>query len=138
MRWRPHLPESGQHHTPGPSVTSTLPSGPASLAGTAWKAVTVAGQPVVTGHEPTATFSASEVIGTTGCNSYGGSYTLSDGKITFGPLRMTLMACIGPVGDVEGRYTAAMTGATTVTTDAGGRLVIDGTAGSIVFVALLT
>jgi heat shock protein HslJ len=100
--------------------------------------MTVAGQPVVAGHEPTATFSASEIIGTTGCNSYGGTYTLTGGKITFGPLRMTLMACAGPIGEVEGRFTAALAGATTVATDAGGHLVIDGTAGSIVFVAITT
>ena len=104
----------------------------------AWQAVTVAGQPVVVGHEPTATFRGTEVTGTTGCNSYGGSYTYADGKIAFGPLRMTLMACIGPIGEVEGRFTQAMSGATTATTDAEGRLIIDGTGGSIVFIGLLT
>ncbi len=115
------------------------PSGhvaPDTLAGTAWKAISVAGQPVVAGHEPTATFTAAEVAGTTGCNSYGGGYTFTDGTIAFGPLRMTLMGCIGPIGDVEGRFTAAMSGATSVVTDAQGRLVLDGTAGSIVFVAV--
>ena len=63
---------------------TTGPAAPAALAGTAWKATSVAGQPVVAGHEPTATFTAAEVNGTTGCNSYGGSYTYADGKIAFG------------------------------------------------------
>ena len=47
---------------------------------------------------------------------------------------MTLMGCIGPIGDVEGRFTAALSGATTVVTDPQGQLILDGTAGSIVFV----
>ena len=93
---------------------------------------------MVVGHEPTATFTTTEVTGTTGCNAYGGGYTAADGGITFGPLRMTLMGCLGPIGEVEGRFSAAMSGATTVTFDAQGHLVIDGTAGSIVFVGLLT
>ena len=103
-----------------------------------WQAVTVDGQPVVAGHEPTATFTATEVSGTTGCNSYGGSYTFADGRIAIGAMRMTMMACIGPIGDVEGRFTQAMTGATTATTDAEGRLILDGPGGSVVFIGLLT
>ena len=48
-----------------------------------------------------------------------------------------MMACIGPIGDVEGRFTQAMTGATTATTDADGRLILDGTGGAVVFIGLL-
>ena len=128
---------AGAGSSPSVSVSPVDPAAPAGLEGR-WKASTVAGQPVVPGHEPTATFSATEVNGTTGCNSYGGGYTYAGGAITFGPMRMTLMACIGPIGEVEGRFTAAMTGATTATVDALGHLVIDGTAGSIVFVGLPT
>jgi heat shock protein HslJ len=119
------------------SVTPGDPAVPPSIEG-AWQGVTVAGQPVVVGHEPMANFGPGEVSGTTGCNSFGGSYTYADGKILFGPLRTTLMACIGPIGEVEGRFSAALAGATTVTTDAQGHLVIDGTGGSIVFIGLPT
>ena len=104
----------------------------------AWRAVTVAGQAVVAGHEPNATFRGTEVTGSTGCNSYGGSYTYADGKITIGAMRMTMMACIGPIGDVEGRFTQAMSGATTATTDTAGRLILDGSGGAIVFIGLPT
>jgi heat shock protein HslJ len=120
------------------SVTPTTPAAPDTLSGTSWKAITVAGQAVVVGHEPTATFTAAEVAGTTGCNSYGGGYTYADGKIAFMPLRMTMMGCIGPIGEVEGRFTAAMSGATTAAVDAQGQLIIDGAAGAIVFVPFLT
>ena len=110
---------------------------PEGIEGT-WQAVTVAGQPVIVGHEPTATFRGTEVSGTTGCNAYGGSYTYEDGKITIGELRMTLMACIGPIGDVEGRFTRAMSGATTATTDASGRLMLDRPGGPIAFIGIRT
>jgi heat shock protein HslJ len=60
------------------------PSIPASLAGTAWTAVLVAGQPTVSGSEPTAAFTADRVEGTTGCNRYGGSYGYAAGVIKFG------------------------------------------------------
>ncbi len=113
------------------------PTAPAGIEGS-WKATSVAGQPVVPGREPTATFTSTEITGTTGCNSYGGSYTHDAGTIAFGPMRMTLMACIGPIGEVEGRFTAALTGATTARIDGQGQLTIDGTAGSIVFVGLPT
>ena len=99
-----------------------------------WQAVTVAGEAVVAGHEPTATFLATEVSGTTGCNSYGGSYTYLDGRIVIGEMRMTLMACIGPIGDVESRFTQAMSEATAAAVDVEGRLVIEGSSGSVVFV----
>ena len=125
----------GSTSSPGASVTPSGPAAPASLAGTSWTAISVGGQPVVADHPPTARFGPAEVDGTTGCNSYGGGYTYADGTIAFGPLRMTLMACIGPIGEVEGRFTAAMTGATTAVVDAQGHLTIDGTAGSVVFVA---
>ena len=98
----------------------------------------MAGQPVVVGHEPTATFRGTEVSGTTGCNAYGGSYTYEDGKITIGELRMTLMACIGPIGDVEARFTQAMSGTAIATTDAEGRLMLDGPGGPIAFIGILT
>jgi heat shock protein HslJ len=123
--------------SPGATATSSvIPSDAAAAGGIegAWQAVTVAGQPVVPGHEPRATFAPTEVTGTTGCNSFGGSYTYADGTIAFGPLRQTLMGCIGPIGEVEGRFSAALTGATTASIDADGRLTIDGTAGAITFV----
>jgi heat shock protein HslJ len=120
--------------TAGSSVTPSDPAAPATIEG-AWQAVTVAGQPVVAGHEPKANFGPTEVTGTTGCNSFGGSYTYADGTIAFGPLRQTLMGCIGPVGDVEGRFSAALAGATTATIDAAGSLIVDGTSGAITFIA---
>lgn len=46
--------------------------------------------------------------GFSGCNRYMGSYTLKDGKLGFGPLAGTRMACATPAGQMEGDYLAAL------------------------------
>ena len=42
--------------------------------------------------------------GFSGCNRYMGSYALKDGKLSFGPLGGTRMACATPGGQIEGAY----------------------------------
>ncbi|MBL7859129.1 MAG: META domain-containing protein [Cyclobacteriaceae bacterium] len=46
-----------------------------------------------------------KVIGTTGCNSIGGSYTAKNGKLSFSPLVSTRMAC---PGDGEHHFLSAL------------------------------
>jgi heat shock protein HslJ len=113
----------------GPSRSTA----PASLAGTAWKAILVGGQPVVPGREPMAAFSTDQVKGTGGCNAFNGSYQYRPGAITFGDLASTAMGCEDPVGTVEGRFSGALSGATSVFLDPAGRLIMDGLGGRIVF-----
>jgi heat shock protein HslJ len=51
----------------------------------------------------TAEFDGAEVGGTTGCNSYSGSYTLGDaGSIGFGPIASTQMFCEGVAAQEQG------------------------------------
>lgn len=116
----------------GPSLSRS--SAPATLAGTAWTAIMVAGQPTVPGSEPTAHFTADRVDGTTGCNRYGGSYEYAAGVIKLGQLMSTLMGCDGAIGATEMRFNTALAGASTVAIDPEGRLVLDGTSGAITFV----
>jgi heat shock protein HslJ len=111
-------------------------SAPGTLAGTAWTAVLVAGQPTVAASQPTATFTADRIEGTTGCNRYGGSYQYANGVIKFGQLMSTLIGCDGAIGAVEGRFNTAIAGATSVSMDPEGRLVLDGPGGSITFVVV--
>jgi heat shock protein HslJ len=112
---------------------SPSPSAPSSLAGSSWRAVSVAGASPVAGSEPTLVFAADQVSGTTGCNQYFGGYTYADGSITFDQVGMTMMACDGPIGTVEMAYTAALNGASTLTIDDGGQLLLSGTAGDVLF-----
>jgi heat shock protein HslJ len=113
---------------------SPSPSPPGTLAGSSWRAVSVDGASPVEGSEPTLVFAADEVSGTTGCNQFFGPYTYGDGSISFGLIGMTMMACEGPVGTVEAAYTAALDGASSVSFDDAGQLLLSGTGGDVLFV----
>jgi heat shock protein HslJ len=106
---------------------------PTTLAGTAWRVVSVGGrQPVVT-REPTVAFEASRVSGSGGCNSFGGSYRYeAGGAIRLEDLGMTAMACVErPINDLEGAFMQALTSATLVSVDPSGLLVLSGSGGQI-------
>jgi heat shock protein HslJ len=109
-------------------------SRPTTLAGTAWRVVSVNGRPPVLGSEPTATFTATEVEGSAGCNTYGGiyAYDASSGLLAFGNLAMTKMACDAARNEVETRFTQAIAEVTSASIDPDGRLVLNGPAGEIV------
>jgi heat shock protein HslJ len=56
---------------------------------------------VLAGTEVIATFEDGTVSGSTGCNSYGGGYTLDGSAIAIGPVAVTEMACLDPAGVME-------------------------------------
>ncbi len=108
---------------------------PTTLAGTAWRVVSVNGRPPVAGSEPTAAFGPANVTGSSGCNSYGGAYTYdpSTGSIAFKDLMMTLMLCVEPArNEVETLFNQAINAATSASIDPEGRLVLSGSGGEIV------
>jgi heat shock protein HslJ len=112
------------------------PAEPASIEG-AWQLVsgTLDGEPIpmVDGFPITMTIEGDTVGGVASCNSYGGSYTLSDGAVTFSALFQTEMACFPEeTMAAESAFLEALTGATTVTaTD--DRLTITGEGVELVF-----
>jgi heat shock protein HslJ len=105
-----------------------------ALAGTAWRAVEVDGRPPVEGSEPTAEFGEDRVSGTTGCNGYFAGYTLEDGRLSLTAVGMTMMACDGPIGDLEMVFVKVLNAAATAAIDAQGSLVIGGSGGTAIFV----
>jgi heat shock protein HslJ len=97
-----------------------VPERPASgsgtpLVGTAWRLTSL------TGHDPAALasinrpvvmrFRSDEVSGSSGCNGFGGTYTIDRGRIVFGPLMGTMMACPQPAMSIEQAVRKALTGA---------------------------
>ena len=107
---------------------------PSTLAGTAWRAISVSGAALVQGREPTLAFvDETQVNGNTGCNSFFGGYAYADGTIEFTNVGMTLMACDDAVGTVEGAFTKALNGATSAAIDDGGQLLLSGPGGEILF-----
>ncbi len=120
----------------GGSAASASPSGaahPPTLAGTNWGVVSVAGRASVPASTPFINFTADRAQGTGGCNSFGGDFTYdpATGTLRFGELGMTLMLCMGPQGDFETVFFAALQGPQQVTrtTD---NLFFDGPKGRIV------
>jgi heat shock protein HslJ len=106
---------------------------PDRLAGTVWKAVEVVGAAPQAGREPSIDFQEAQISGSGGCNAFTAGYEYDAGTITVGESSGTLMACDGPVGTLEGRFFAALTGATAVSIDPDGRLILDGPGGRLVF-----
>jgi heat shock protein HslJ len=97
-----------------------VPERPASdsgtpLVGTAWRLASL------TGHDAAALasinrpvvmrFRSDEVSGSSGCNGFGGTYTIEKGRIVFGPLMGTMMACPQPAMSIERTVRKALTGA---------------------------
>jgi heat shock protein HslJ len=87
------------------ACSATAPS--ADLNGTSWALVEISGQPVVAGSSPTLSFEDGQAGGSGSCNSFGGEYTLDNGKLTFGPLVSTMMYCEDTM-EQETAYLAAL------------------------------
>ncbi len=58
---------------------------------------------------------------TVGCNRMRSRATIANGKITFGPVAATRMACPPPLAEIEGRFVEALNSVSTFKVD-GGRL----------------
>ena len=71
------------------------------LEGTSWELVYVQKHLVADGITITAAFQDGAVSGSSGCNSYSGSYETDGKEISFGPLVSTLMACMDPDNVME-------------------------------------
>jgi|SRR5262245_13564425 len=106
----------------------------APLAGSPWTLVSLGGQPLPPGaRPPTAAFDGTRVSGFGGCNRYTGEVEeKAPGAITMGALAATKMACPAPAMEVEARYLTAL-GQVTQYMLAGGRLVLRGPGGDMVF-----
>ena len=77
---------------------SSLPA----LNGTEWVLSSMNGQKPIEGSTVTIKFDAADYGGRSGCNSYGGNYTVeANGKLALGPGAMTEMACMEPAGVME-------------------------------------
>jgi Heat shock protein len=79
-------------------LLSACQSGQVNLQGTSWQLVSYGSAdqltPAVTGVETSLTFGKDgQVNGNLGCNSFSGSYSIKEGKIVFGSLIATMMAC---------------------------------------------
>lgn len=101
------------------------------LDGTAWRLAVISDIMAIPGSEVTLFFEGSDVSGSAGCNSYGGTYTSeAEGVVAFGPLFQTEMYCMEPEGvmDQESYYLSLLSGAESYGM-LNGQLIIVGTNG---------
>ncbi len=71
-----------------------------------------------------------EISGSTGCNSFGGSYELIDDRLHVGPLRMTRRACVGAGAELEAKMIAFLGAPISFDLEPGGNLVLSGEGGA--------
>jgi heat shock protein HslJ len=91
---------------------------PADLAGSNWRAETVAGEPVPEDVADTQEFAAADrIAGRAGCNRYMGPIGVVDGRLRVGPLAGTRMACPEPQMALERTFLAVLSGATALRRD---------------------
>jgi len=82
---------------------------PPALVGTEWRLEDLNGSAVLDRARATLAFpEAGRVAGSGSCNRFFGTYTLMQDRIAIGQLGSTRMACVGPVGEQEARYLAAL------------------------------
>jgi heat shock protein HslJ len=75
------------------------------LDGTSWVLMGYGFAAVLPGTEITAKFEDGEVSGSSGCNTYGGSYEVKGETISFKDIFMTEMACLDPEGVMQQEQT---------------------------------
>ena len=109
------------------------------LQGTRWVLATILGEGGVASSVPgdvvaSLTIKAGQAEIQFGCNSGGGPVTVGDGKLEFGALMMTKMACIGAGAEVEGVMASILAGTVAYAID-GGQLTLTQGAAGLVFTA---
>ena len=90
---------------PAPAVSAAVPSSAsstadfASLDGSEWHFIELAGQPVPAGINATLRLRGGRAAGKAGCNAYGARYHIApDGRAGFEQTLSTKMACLQPAG----------------------------------------
>ena len=77
------------------------PTEGSTLLGTEWVLVSLHGNALIEGKQITLRFGEASIEGSGGCNTYGGSYTASEGSLSVSDVYWTEMACIEPEGIME-------------------------------------
>ena len=110
-------------------------SQPPNLNGTQWRVVEIAGEPTYGSNPPTISFRNGRIRGDSGCNTFTADVTLDQTTIDVGSISSTLRLCEGAVGATETLFMRALIGASALSFDEKGNLVIAGDGGNVHFVA---
>lgn len=103
---------------------------PASLAGTNWSIVEIAGM-AVSGELYQMQFTDDRLSGQAGCNRFSGGYTVAGDTLTAGGLAMTRMACPGAAMQHEQQASRILSSPVRISFPDGDTLVLTGAEGTI-------
>jgi heat shock protein HslJ len=101
-----------------------------NLDGTGWRVLQVGDVVPEAGSEPTVVFRGGEILGSTGCNEFGGPVSIDGLTIDVGDVTQTLRLCEGPVGEMETAFVTALDDAEDLVIQ-GANLLIRGPGGEI-------
>jgi heat shock protein HslJ len=108
---------------------------PPDLNGTNWRVIEIAGAPTFGSNPPTVSFRNGRIRGDSGCNTFTADVALDQTTIDVGEISSTLRLCEGDVGTTETSFMRALIGASTLSFDEKGNLVLTGAGGDVHFVA---
>jgi heat shock protein HslJ len=112
--------------------SSGTPQEPVRIDGVEWRATSIDGMVPPFANAPTLTITGGSIKGSSGCNSYGGTVRLDDGRLVTGDLQTTLRACLDDrANEIERRFMAILGSRPRIGTRQG-QLVLAGDAGEIV------
>lgn len=113
---------------PTPAPAPEVPE----VSGNEYRVTAIGGKPVAGSRPVTITFGEDgRVSGFGGCNSFGGSFKELNGKLTFGDLVSTMMACLDlEAGAQESALHATLKGKVEVTPGGAGKVILTGENGT--------
>ena len=91
-----------------PPAAPDAPAVPPTLAGTRWMGVTQGGSTDPRTLPRLEFVGGGRLSGFTGCNLLSGGWKMEGAEVVLGPLATTKRLCIGPAGDTEKRFLAAI------------------------------
>ena len=115
--------------------TGAAATQPPNLDGTSWRVIAIGGAPTFGSNPPTVSFRNGRIRGDSGCNTFTADVALEQAVIDVGEISSTLRMCDGDVAVVETSFMRALIGATSMSFDEKGNLVLDGAGGDVHFVA---
>ena len=105
---------------------------PASLERTAWRVASINGADIPATQGALVSFGDGRMSGTIGCNRLGSDYTYADGKVGFGPVMSTRMACQEPLTSQEFAFVSLLGASPATSFTNTGALVLTGKGGATV------
>jgi heat shock protein HslJ len=104
---------------------------PVSLERTVWRITSINGTEIPASQGALVSFGDGRMSGTVGCNRLGSDYTYAAGKLGFGPVMSTRMACQEPLSSQEYSFVSLIGSAASTSFSSDGSLILTGKNGAV-------